>query len=86
MLGEPLHHAAAVVAAPEALGRTAVLLAIGVLAVVAIALQFLKARAVYGNEESGASKTNCDDCGARVPVEAEACEYCGAVLGESSGR
>jgi hypothetical protein len=32
------------------------------------------------DDEAGPGKTNCPDCGSRVPATAAACEYCGAAL------
>lgn len=62
------------------LARGALLLAVCALALAAIALQFAKARALYGGDEGNAERTNCPSCGSRVPAEPDACEYCGEPL------
>ncbi|AXG05677.1 hypothetical protein DU500_04075 [Haloplanus rubicundus] len=54
--------------------QAALLLAVCLLALAAIALQFAKVRALYGGE-STAERVNCPSCGARTPVDST-CEYC----------
>jgi hypothetical protein len=60
--------------------RAALLLAISLLVLTAIALQFAQVRALYGGDESTATRVNCPSCGSRVPAEPDACEYCGEPL------
>jgi hypothetical protein len=65
--------------------RGAFLLAVCLLALAAIALQFAQVRALYGGDESTAERVNCSSCGARTPAEADACEYCGDPLEGGAG-
>ena len=60
--------------------RAVLLLAVCLLVLAAIALQFAQVRALYGGDESTAERVNCPSCGSRVPVEPDACEYCGEPL------
>jgi len=60
--------------------RAVLLLAVCLLVLAAIVLQFAQGRALYGDDESTAKRLNCPSCGSRVPAEQDACEYCGAPL------
>jgi hypothetical protein len=59
--------------------RAALLLAVCLLVLAAIALQFAQVRALYGGDESTAARVNCPSCGARTSVDST-CEYCGEPL------
>jgi hypothetical protein len=43
-------------------------------------LRFAQVRALYGGDESTATRVNCPSCGSRVPAEPDACEHGGALL------
>lgn len=61
-----------------------VVLAIAVVMLVALALVALRTAALYGsvdeNEVSPSELTNCPECGSRVAVESDVCDYCGASM------
>lgn len=62
----------------DALGRAAYLVGLALLFLVAIAFSFVRARAMYGGDESDdrERRVNCPSCGAPTPGDSEACEYC----------
>ena len=71
----------------DSLGRVGSIVAIMLLALFVIGVQFVKSRELYGNGDSTRvdEQTNCPACGARTPVEKDSCRYCGESIATDDG-
>lgn len=62
----------------DTLGRVVYLIAVGLVVLLPVVFQFVRARELYGESDAAPQeeRTNCPSCGARTSVGSETCEYC----------